>query len=222
MEVQRPFPMSPIHLQSILIFLCTVGQLYSAIAIASISTSAFSSHATYATDLFVSTSPSASTGNPDNPIVFVNHHRPDVGKTFASHLSRTLISHGLRLGTIETASVHIAIFSKNYAKSSFCLNELRIMLKSGIPVIPLFYDVNPSDLECHEMYAPVLRMFRWTVVRNGVLYDEDLRMLEEEKAFDAQSCQERPRYDPKTVTEWRKALFDASGLCGFELATYNG
>lgn len=96
------------------------------------------------------------------------------------------------------------------------------MLKSGIPVIPLFYDVNPSDLECHEMYGPVLRMFRWTVVKNGVLYDEDLRMLEEEKTFDAQSCQERPRYDPKTVTEWRKALFDASGLCGFELATYNG
>lgn len=78
-----------------------------------------------------------------------------------------------------------------------------------------------SVLQCHVTRGPVLRMFRWTPVKNGA-YGEDLRMLEEEKTFDPQTCQERPRYDPNTITEWRNALFDASRICGFERAAYNG
>lgn len=209
MEVLRPFPISLILLP-VFIFLCTVGQLYSAIAIPSASSSY---------DLPVSAS--SSNGN-NNYIVFLYHHRPDVGNTFASYLSRSLISRGLRIGTIETASVYIAIFSKDYAKSSSCLNELLIILKSGTPIIPVFYDVEPSDLQCHVMYAPVRRMSRSTSVKNGVLYGEELRMLEEEKTFDPNILEERPQYDSNTITEWGKALFDASGICGFELAAYNG
>lgn len=211
MEVLRPFPISLILLP-VFISLCTVGQLYSeAIAIP---------YASSSYDLPVSTS--SSIGSNNNYIVFLNHHRPDVGKTFASYLSRSLISRGLRIGTIETASVYIAIFSKDYAKSSSCLNELLIILKSGAPIIPVFYDVEPSDLQCHVMYAPILRMSRLTSVKNGVLYGEELRMLEEEKTFDPNILEERPQYDSNTITEWGKALFDASGICGFELAAYNG
>lgn len=211
--------MSSIPLRSVfLIFVCTVGQLHSAFAIHSAS----SPDAVYAMDQSQAASGLSSTRNHDNPIVFVNHHRPDIGNKFAGRLSQTLISRGLSLGTIETASLHIAIFSKNYAKSSDCLNELLIMLESGIPIIPLFYDVTPSDLDCHESYSPVLHTFRWTAIKYGGLYGEDLCMLEEEKTFDPQTCQERPRYDPKTITEWRKALSNASGICGFELTAYNG
>lgn len=266
MEFQSAFPIFPIHLRSVPIFMCTVGLVYLVMAILSASsayancttdlsvpayawTSASFSYANYSTDLSVSafawtlasssyanctTDLSASTGilllshyptssiSYGNKNVFVNHYRPDVGKNFASHLSRSLISHGLRLGTIDRASVHLAIFSKNYAKSSCCLNELMGMLKSGAPIIPVFYDVKPSDLSCYVVYARVLRMFQWTPVENGALYCEDLRMLEEEKTFDPQTSQERPRHDPNTITEWRKALFDASRVVGFERAAHNG
>lgn len=211
MQVPRPIPFS--SLPHVLILLYTVGQLYSAIAIPYASFP----YANNATDLCRSAALTSS-GNR----VFINYHRPDVGKTFASHLSRSIISNGLRSATIETASVCIAIFSKNYAKCSRCLNELRHMSKSGVPIIPVFYDIDPSDLRCHVMYAPVLRMSRWTTVKNGSLYCEDLRMLEEEKTYDPQTCQERPQYDLNTITEWRKALLDAKGIGGFELAIYNG
>lgn len=161
-------------------------------------------------------------GSKQSSIVFINHHRLDVGKTFASHLARTLISGGVRVGTVETASIHIAVFSKNYAKSSACLNEIRIMFKSGAPIIPVFYDVKPWDLKCDVTYAPVLQVFRWTPVNNGALYCKDLLNLEEEKTFDPQTCDERPRYDSNTIKEWKKALSDASLICGFERAAFNG
>jgi len=50
---------------------------------------------------------------------------------------------------IRTASVHIAIFSKGYADSTWCLDELLDMLdtvKSGSAILPVFYNVQPSDL----------------------------------------------------------------------------
>jgi Cdc6-like AAA superfamily ATPase len=49
-------------------------------------------------------------------------------------------------GAIRTASVHVAIFSPRYAESSWCLKELVQMLESGSTIIPVFYNVEPSDL----------------------------------------------------------------------------
>ncbi|KAH9305880.1 hypothetical protein KI387_010284 [Taxus chinensis] len=45
-----------------------------------------------------------------------------------------------------TASLHVAIFSTNYARSPWCLAELSFMLKTGTRIIPLFFHVDPSDL----------------------------------------------------------------------------
>ena len=96
--------------------------------------------------------------------VFINHRGPDVKKGLASHLHHRLTAHGLRVfldkeelqvgnkltpqieGAIKTASVHVAIFSPLYAESSWCLNELVQILETGSTIIPVFYDVNPSDL----------------------------------------------------------------------------
>lgn len=73
--------------------------------------------------------------------VFISHRGPDVKKTLASHLYHRLLVHGLRVfldyqelqegdkltsqieGAIRSASVNIAIFSANYAESSWCMNE---------------------------------------------------------------------------------------------------
>jgi len=34
--------------------------------------------------------------------------------------------------------------------------------------------------------------------------------------------EEKCRYDPRTLDNWRKAMFDVSILSGFELEAYNG
>jgi len=97
-------------------------------------------------------------------------------------------------GAIATASVHIAIFSPRYAESKWCLDELLLMLKSGATIIPIFFNVKPSDL-------------RWAV-RDGV-YNQALRKHEE-------------RYDPQTLENWRRAMSDVSFLSGFELEGCKG
>lgn len=91
----------------------------------------------------------------------------------ASHIYRRLVAYGLRVfwdpyelqqgdnmtaqveGAIRTASVHVAIFTPTYAESSWCLDELVLMLESGSTIIPVFYKVEPLDL-------------RWTRGGDGV------------------------------------------------------
>ena len=99
--------------------------------------------------------------------VFINHRGPDVKKTFATDLYHALTKHGLRVfldieellegdklnsqieSAIRTTAVQIAIFSPGYALSSWCLNELLYMfgmLERGSTILPVFYNVKPSDL----------------------------------------------------------------------------
>jgi hypothetical protein len=149
-----------------------------------------------------------------------------VKKTLASHLYHRLLVHGLRVfldyqelqegdkltsqieGAIRSASVNIAIFSANYAESSWCMNELLMILESGSTIIPVFYGVQPSQL-------------RWTQGDNGA-YARALHKLEQKKTFDSQTHQDIPRYDPNTIGKWRKALSAVADICGFDLETYNG
>ena len=95
--------------------------------------------------------------------VFLSHRGP-VG-TFVSQLYSALMLHGVRpyadvkdlfagMSPLEQinkalkgACVHVAIFSKGYANSQYCLDELCEMLKSEQRIIPVFYDVKRSDLQ---------------------------------------------------------------------------
>ncbi|GLJ33364.1 hypothetical protein SUGI_0671230 [Cryptomeria japonica] len=103
--------------------------------------------------------------------VFINHRGPDVKQTLATQLYNSFERLGIRafldseekeLGnsfpsTIETAilsaKVHIAIFSIRYAQSPWCLAELVLMLQSEAKIIPVFYQVKPSDLRYIEKGA---------------------------------------------------------------------
>eukprot|EP01018_Ginkgo_biloba_P026251 Gb_03925 [translate_table: standard] len=108
--------------------------------------------------------------------VFVNHRGPDSKNTLASLLFHHS-PEGLRvfvdayslqpgdplqesiLHAIRTASVHVVIFSKKYVESKWCLMELLEIRKTGAPIIPVFYDVQPSDLRnlTHGVYAQAFK-----------------------------------------------------------------
>ncbi|KAK2434509.1 disease resistance protein RUN1 [Trifolium repens] len=54
------------------------------------------------------------------------------------------------LRAIEDSKIFVVVFSKNYASSTWCLRELESILKcsqlSGKRVLPVFYDVDPSEV----------------------------------------------------------------------------
>ena len=98
--------------------------------------------------------------------VFINHRGPDVKKTFVAHLYAALNNWGIkcqpfldaediRYGhdvfeeidkALKGACVHVAIFSKGYAESIYCLDELCAMLESERRIIPVFYDIEAANL----------------------------------------------------------------------------
>jgi hypothetical protein len=92
------------------------------------------------------------------------------------------------------ASVHVAIFSKHYADSDYCLDELCAMLESKKLIIPVFYDVSPSVLRCEDPDGAYTIAFRKT--HEG-----------------------RPASE---VKKWKDALHTAAELNGFKLDDYNG
>ncbi|WZY84994.1 disease resistance protein RPP4 isoform X1 [Brassica rapa] len=99
--------------------------------------------------------------------VFPSFSGEDVRKSFLSHLLKelhrksinTFIDHGIErsrpigpelLSAIRESRISIVVFSKNYASSSWCLNELVEIYKSfkelNQMVIPVFYGLDPSHV----------------------------------------------------------------------------
>ncbi|XP_059073304.1 disease resistance protein RUN1-like [Cryptomeria japonica] len=131
--------------------------------------------------------------------VFINHRGPDVKHKLATDIYNALHSmglnvfldsHDLHLGdffpselqqALSSSSLHVAIFSPTYAKSPWCLAELSFMLKTGTPIIPIFYRVQP----------------------------EDLRHLKGIYADSFSEYEKKGRYIDK-LEEWKKALRDVS------------
>lgn len=172
---------------------------------------------------FASSSSAASSASTHFDI-YISHRGPDVKNTIAANLYRRLTSHGLRVfldrpaleagkrifpqieAAIKVASVHIAIFSEDYASSKWCLDELRLMVDSeklGATILPVFYKVKPAVLRLNtdSKYAEALRKHEDKRNRN----DED-----------------KPRYDPQRIQGWRDALFQVANISGFELEACNG
>lgn len=174
-----------------------------------------------------STSTPSGIGNDDSQFhVYINHRGTDARNTLGSHIYRRLRAHGLRVlldpaelqdgddliaqivGAIRTASLHIAILSPHYAESSWCLDELVLMLESGSIIIPVYYHVQPGEL-------------RWTSRGKGV-YAKALHRLEMKTSFDPQTQEEKPRYDSGTIEGWRNALSNVADISGFDLHACNG
>ena len=99
--------------------------------------------------------------------VFISFRGSDTRKKFTSHLYEALKRNGITtfrddeslergefispelMRAIEESRLAVVILSKNYASSSWCLTELaKIMCmdKKKLTVLPVFYDVDPSDV----------------------------------------------------------------------------
>lgn len=143
--------------------------------------------------------------------VFLSFRGPDTRAGITDFLYTSLVSAGIRtykddkdlphgkeigpelLQAIHQSKISIPIFSKGYASSRWCLQELVHMVECkktrGQIIIPIFYDVAPTEVR----------------LKTGV-YVEALSLHESKKL-----------YGDETIREWKAALKEAGDIEGYNL-----
>ncbi|GMP80032.1 hypothetical protein CsSME_00035291 [Camellia sinensis var. sinensis] len=121
-----------------------------------------------------SSSSSSSTQSPWSYDVFLSFRGEDTRKNFTDHLYEALVQAGIHtfrdddelprgreisselLKSIEGSRMSIVVFSRNYASSRWCLDELVKIIECkktlGQLLVPIFYDVDPSDVRHQTGY----------------------------------------------------------------------
>ncbi|XP_031119655.1 TMV resistance protein N-like isoform X2 [Ipomoea triloba] len=151
--------------------------------------------------------------------VFLSFRGEDVRKSFLDHLNNQLKQKGidtfkdddqLKIGDsiapsllkgIHESRVAIVIFSKDYASSSWCLDEVATIMecrdKLGLIVVPIFFDVEPSHVRKQE------GSFKESFAKHKAKFKDNNGKAK--------------------VDRWRKALTDAANIKGHDLAAnFNG
>ncbi|KOM55494.1 hypothetical protein LR48_Vigan10g138600 [Vigna angularis] len=150
--------------------------------------------------------------------VFLNFRGEDTRFYFTDNLYHSLCQkgihtfidqEGLRKGeeitpalfhAIQNSRISIVVFSKNYASSTFCLNELVKILEcakeEGRSIYPIFYVVDPSEIRYQTgTYAEVLS-------KHEAKFHNDA--------------------DNEKAKKWRKALQEAANLSGWHFQHGSG
>ncbi|XP_071924931.1 toll/interleukin-1 receptor-like protein [Coffea arabica] len=144
--------------------------------------------------------------------VFLSFRGEDTRRTFVAHLFRTLCSKGIYtykddqrlekgksislelLQAIQESLFSIVIFSKGYASSTWCLEELVKITEChetiGQSVLPIFYDIDPSDV----------RKQRNSFADAFAKHDRD--------------------HSPEKVQKWKEALSQAAGISGWHSCNF--
>ncbi|XVF37917.1 hypothetical protein REPUB_Repub20aG0052700 [Reevesia pubescens] len=142
--------------------------------------------------------------------VFLSFSGEDTRKNFTDHLYTALVSAGVvtykddnelprgkvisleLLKAIEESKLSLVVFSKNYASSRWCLDELVKIIECkktiGQIVIPIFYDVYPSDVR--KQFGSYAEAF---------------------------AEHERSKSKVEMIKKWREALTEAGNLSGWDL-----
>ncbi|KAL4274921.1 hypothetical protein AHAS_Ahas20G0055500 [Arachis hypogaea] len=100
--------------------------------------------------------------------VFINHRGIDTKRNIAGLLYDSLTRNGVRSfldsknmkpgdrlfdhidRAIVGSKVGVAVFSPRYCDSYFCLHELALLMESRKRVVPIFFDVKPSNLRVKD------------------------------------------------------------------------
>ncbi|CAN6699492.1 unnamed protein product [Malus baccata var. baccata] len=152
--------------------------------------------------------------------VFLSFRGVDTRYGFTGHLYAALTDRGYRayidedglergeeikaklFRAIEEARISIIVFSKSYADSSWCLDELvKIMecrSKLERRVLPIFYHVDPSHVR--NQNGDLAQAFQ--------KHEEGIREEKDDKEREAKQ---------ESVKQWRKALTGAANLAGQHL-----
>lgn len=149
--------------------------------------------------------------SPRRPQVFVSFCKDELGDNFVRHLVWALRDSGINVFTdsrreqqeqkqvftsIEMSNMALAIFSKRYSESGWCLNELvkmeELEKEGKLVVIPVFYNVNKNEV----------------------------RRLEGEFGIHFRDTYERFATKPQIVQSWEESLKSITGRFGFSLASY--
>ncbi|KAL3730503.1 hypothetical protein ACJRO7_027505 [Eucalyptus globulus] len=169
-----------------------------------------------------------STSNPSGGEyqVFLNFRGPDTRRTFTDILHQALVNagisvfiddEGLRPGerisgnllqAIDNSKLYIPIFSKDYASSHWCLDELAKMVENTSKykedgkekvILPIFYDVKPDDVKLKTL-----------------LYKDAISNL-------AQKMEDRKnKFSSEVIKTWQQALEEVGCTKGWELEKYSG
>ena len=157
--------------------------------------------------------------------VFLSFRGEDTRKTFTDHLYTALVQAGIRTfrdddeiergkklelelrKAIQHSRISIIVFSKNYASSKWCLDEVIMILEwsrststsSGHKVLPIFYDVDPSD------------------VRNQTGSIGEAFARYEKELIGAEVEDEKKREWMEKVKGWKLALREVANLTGMVL-----
>ena len=143
--------------------------------------------------------------------VFLSFRGEDTRRSFTDHLYDALQRKGILtfrddeglergksisqelLKAIEESRFAIVIFSKNYASSTWCLDELakivRCMRETGLTIWPIFYDVDP-----------------FVVRKPAGTFKQAIN--EHKKRF---------KHDIKKVEIWKAALAEVANISGWHL-----
>ncbi|CAL5340838.1 unnamed protein product [Camellia sinensis] len=151
--------------------------------------------------------------------VFLSFRGEDTRKTFTDHLCTALVHAGFRTfrdddgiergeniklelnKAIQESKISIVVFSEDYASSSWCLDELVMILERrrtvGHVVLPVFYHVDPSHVRKQK------KSFKEAFTRH-------------EERFRAEVSERKVEWIGK-VEEWKAALREAADLAGMNL-----
>ncbi|MED6120236.1 hypothetical protein PIB30_019026 [Stylosanthes scabra] len=143
--------------------------------------------------------------------VFLSFRGKDIRQQFIGHLYNALCRRGIHtfiddveiergeditrslLTAVEESMIAIPVFSENYASSSFCLDELVNIMEcaktKGQIVLPVFYDVDPSDV----------RNLRGSFGEAMKKHEERMIVKEDKERF----------------KKWKMAIKQAANLSGF-------
>ncbi|KAK2353092.1 disease resistance protein RUN1 [Trifolium repens] len=136
--------------------------------------------------------------------VFISFRGEDTRNSFTSHLHAALSRSSIRtyidykidkgnevgaelLKAIKRSTLFLVVFSKNYASSTWCLNELIEIMKcnkKGHDVIPVFYHIDPSHVR----------------KQTGSYHT---------------SLENHKKQGNEKMQKWKDALFEAANLSGF-------
>ncbi|CAN6544885.1 unnamed protein product [Malus baccata var. baccata] len=147
--------------------------------------------------------------------VFISFRGEDTRLGITSHLHAALLQKKIKtyiddklqsgeeigpalLEAIEKSTISVIIFSQNYASSTWCLDELEHILKcnnrEGRMVIPVFYDIDPSDVRKQQ------RSYEDAFVQLEIRFANSI----------------------DKVHKWRDALTTAANLSGFDHSNKSG